>query len=609
MNQSRYDEAVMHGRYAVSFLAKYTDAFINLSDALRNLGHIDEARKAIEQAVILSPDSPEVHMDLADVLLMEDKYAEAEVSLKKVDELKPDNARVYIKLAGVQERANKVEEAFETIEKAVKLNPEMPEVYVRKAHICHVANMAKDAEENYLKALEIIPNAPSIFLALADLYISLGDLKKANSYVKKAKKITLNLPSMYYTLAQLKTYKKSDPDFKKMLELEKGISSRGLDESAVLHFSLFHAYEDIKDYKKAFEHLKSGNDLKRQLVPYQSNHQKDGFNRTKKRFSKKNLKNFKNKGYKSDVPVFILGMPRSGTTLTEQIISSHPDVIGAGELSIMATLERNKGTLNDDNCTELGLHYVKELKKLDPTGKAKRITDKMPGNFSNIGIITSILPNAKIIHCRRNPIDTSLSCYKQNFARGQYWSYNLEEMAEQYKLYLDLMSYWRKVLPGRFLEIDYEETVNNFEEQARKLIDYVDLPWDKACLKPHKQKRSVMTASKSQVIKPVYKTSVKAWHRYKKQLEPLIKGLEGIEETSSSKSKKKMKSTTSKKKSAKKLASKKTKATKSASRKAATKKPKTIKKAKAVKSKKQKTKKSSKTATRKQSRKSKKTKK
>ncbi|MEZ5918501.1 MAG: sulfotransferase [Alphaproteobacteria bacterium] len=144
-----------------------------------------------------------------------------------------------------------------------------------------------------------------------------------------------------------------------------------------------------------------------------------------------------------------------------------------------------------------------------------------------IGFMACILPKAKIIHCRRNPVDTCLSCYKQNFARGQYWSYNLEEMADAYERYTSLMEYWREILPGRFMEIDYEETVNNFEDSARKLIDFAGLEWDEACLEPHKQKRSVLTASKAQVTKPVYKTSVDKWKRYEKELQPLVTKLQG----------------------------------------------------------------------------------
>jgi hypothetical protein len=220
-------------------------------------------------------------------------------------------------------------------------------------------------------------------------------------------------------------------------------------------------------------------------------------------------------------------MPRSGTTLTEQIISSHPDIYGAGELYTLAQVENEIGTLTPENAKEWGAKYVELVKEINEDSKtAIKITDKMPGNFIRIGQIVNALPNAKIIHCRRNPIDTCLSCYKQLFGRGHYWSYNLEEMAQHYEEYDDLMAHWRNVLPKKFLEINYEDTVNDFENQARKLIDFVGMEWNDACLKPHKQKRSVLTASKGQVIKPIYKTSVHAWKRYEEQLQPLIKRLE-----------------------------------------------------------------------------------
>lgn len=525
MNRLRYDEAVMHGRYATSFKSNYAEAYINLSEALRNLGMVDDARRAIEQAALLRPDSAEVHMDLADVLLMQDKYGDAEVELKKVEKLKPDSPRMYIKLANVQERAGKTEEALKTIDKAADLNREMPEAYLRKGQIYHTANLVDEAEKNYLKAKELAPKHAGVYLALADLYLTKGDLKTSAKFAAQAKKLRPNMPGLYHTLAHLKKFTRDDEDFKRMLEMEKHIESAGLEQASTLNYALFSAYENIGDYKKAFACLKKANDYRRKLVPYQKDRQEQLLESLKETYSAKRLKALEGKGYKSDMPIFIVGMPRSGTTLTEQIISSHPEVYGAGELMELGRLETTLGAVNPDNARDLGALYVKNVKKLDKLKKAKRITDKMPGNYANIGLIASILPNARIIHCRRDPIDTCLSCYKQNFARGQYWSYNLEELAEHYRHYEQVMDYWREVLPGRFLEIDYEETVNNFEEQARMLIDYVGLPWHKACLSPHKQKRAVLTASKTQVIKPVYKTSVKAWKRYEKQLEPLITGL------------------------------------------------------------------------------------
>ena len=218
-------------------------------------------------------------------------------------------------------------------------------------------------------------------------------------------------------------------------------------------------------------------------------------------------------------------MPRSGTTLTEQIISSHPDVFGAGELPDIMRTKRRVNEISAANLKEAGQLYVDLTSARDKSGKAKRITDKMPGNYMNIGFIASILPNAKIIHCCRSPMDTALSNYKQNFMVGQYWSYDLEEMGVEYLRYLDLMEYWHEQLPGRILDIHYEDTVNDLEGQARRLIDHIGLPWDDACLEPHKQKRAVLTASKSQVTKPVYKTSVQKWKRYEDQMQPLVKVL------------------------------------------------------------------------------------
>jgi hypothetical protein len=267
------------------------------------------------------------------------------------------------------------------------------------------------------------------------------------------------------------------------------------------------------------------NDFKRQGVPYDREAQEAMFAHIRETYTPEILKELEGKGFDSDLPVFIVGMPRSGTTLTEQIISSHPNVYGAGELIEFGTVSKKFGDVTPDNAAAMGEAYITALKTYDPSGNAKRITDKMPANFTHIGKILSILPQAKIIHCRRDPVDTCLSCFKQNFSRGQYWSYDLEDLAHHYDEYEKMMNYWRDVLGNQFLEIDYEDTVGDFENQARKLIDFVGLEWNNACLEPHKQKRDVLTASKAQVIQPVYKTSVKSWQNYETYLEPLMNAL------------------------------------------------------------------------------------
>lgn len=525
ISQHRYEEALMHTRYAISYNPGYADAYVNMCGALRALGNLEDAQQAIQKAVILDPNSADVRINMAEVLFMSDRYGDAEIELSEAKKLNPDSPRIYLRLSQVFERGNKIPEALEAIDKAIELSPEMPEAYLRKASICHISNDPEEALKYFKKTIEIAPGMAVAHASMADFYQTIGDIEASAAASGKAKELNPDLPTVYYSISKIKKFTSDDPDFKKIVELNEMPNRFGIDQSCILNFTLFSAYEGLGDYEKAFEHLKRANDLKRKMIPYSEERQKNINRLILENFTKEKLDILKGHGFETDTPVFIVGMPRSGTTLTEQIISSHPNVFGAGELMYVSTSEAQFGAVNENNAEDIGKWYVEKVKKRDKSGTAKRITDKMPGNFSQIGKIVSILPNAKIIHCRRNPIDTCLSCYKQNFAVGQYWSYNLEEMGMFYNQYLELIEHWRTVLPDRFIEIDYEDTVNNTEDQARKLIDHVELPWDDACLEPHKQKRAVLTASKMQVIKPVYKTSVKGWKRYEKQLQPLIDSL------------------------------------------------------------------------------------
>ncbi len=525
IKQGRFEEAIQEARVALSYRHDYFESLLSLGLAYKAIGDFDEAEKAIQQATLIKPDSAEVHVDLADLLFMKDCYNEAEIELEKARQLKDDSPRLYLKLADVLERGNKVEDALNAVSKAVELNPEMPEAYLKKGNICHVANRIEDAKDSLKTALNMNPEAVNALLSLAELHLSIGEQDIAEGYIHDAQKLAPNAPALFLTLSKVKKFTEDDPDFQNMVALEKDVEKLGIEQASALNYALFTAYEHIGNYDAAFTHLMKGNNYKRRMVPYDSDQQAQSFKNITEIYSKDMLNSFAGKGFDSDVPVFILGMPRSGTTLTEQIISSHANVFGAGELMEISMLETQFGMITPENAEKQGQWYVEQVKKRDQSGDAKHITDKMPGNFSSLGKIVSILPNAKIIHTRRNPIDTCLSCFKQNFARGQYWSYDLKELGEYYNNYLDLMAYWRAVLGDRFIEIDYEETVGQFEDQARHLIDYVGLPWDDACLEPHKQKRAVLTASKMQVTKPVYKTSVKAWERYEKQLEPLIEEL------------------------------------------------------------------------------------
>ena len=521
LEQERYPEAITAARYALSFKEDHTEALSILCVGLRGMGRLDDAYQAADKAIRLEPEEAIHYLDMVDVLLAMDSYDEADAVMQQALALEPESMRSLVKLAEIRQNLDMIDEAIEALDQATDLGDETPHLLAQKARLYEQANQVDKAIEIVEKILAHAPKNPTALILKAEMLLTINRKDEAYEVLESARETASTSPAFYASLTSFKKFTEDDPDFAAIKSIADKVDDFGLDAQANIHFTMFDVYQHIKDYGKAFEHLKKANDLKLESKYYDKDLVWKGFTARKNAFSADMVKSFEGLGCQSDLPVFICGMPRSGTTLTEQIISSHPDVFGAGELYDLNTVVRTKGPLKHENANIMGEAYVDLIKKRDDTGQAKRITDKMPGNYNSIALLKCILPNAKIIVCRRNPMDNLLSCYKQNFAVGHIWSYDLELMAEQYIAYNDMVNYWREILPeGSFLEVNYEDTVNNFEENARKLIDYVGLEWDDACLEPHKQKRAVLTASKNQVIKPIYKTSVEAWRRYEEQLQP-----------------------------------------------------------------------------------------
>ncbi|MCB1530510.1 MAG: sulfotransferase [Alphaproteobacteria bacterium] len=299
-----------------------------------------------------------------------------------------------------------------------------------------------------------------------------------------------------------------------------------------LHFSLGKAYEDLKDYEVSFQHYARGNDLVNKKSDFSLENTKSYFRLIRDSFSKEFI--FENKNSQSyDVtPVFIVGMPRSGTSLTEQILASHTDVHGAGELDLMWKIfTQTLGLVSDKYQKSFALltpkkienaanSYISSLQKLSPS--ASFITDKMPMNFRYIGLIKSMFPKAKIIHCIRDPRDTCLSIYKCRFMGGHPFAYDQKNLAEVYKLYTEMMAYWHSILPGEILDFRYEDLIEDQKTGTKRLLDYCGLDWQDTCLDFHKTKRTVNTASVFQVKEPLYKTGAGYWKNYEQYLEKEI---------------------------------------------------------------------------------------
>ncbi|MEM6812512.1 MAG: tetratricopeptide repeat protein [Pseudomonadota bacterium] len=522
-----YAEAASSSRFALAFDANNIMALQNLGQILLETGELEEASIHIRKALRLDSESVDTKLTLVNILYLQDKLSEAENLLNETIEDIPDNPFLYVKLASTLEKALRFDEALEAAEKALEISPDLPEVYYRISMIHFMNNATEKALEAIDTLIKISPEYAPAYSTKSEILQAIGDMEDAETAISKAIELSPDTPAFYGVKSKLKKFTEGDEDLKKMEEIKERFKDGAFGQKVGLYFGLFKAYEDIKDYPKAFSYLKEGNDLKSKSVFYAHEAGVKTINIIKQRYTPELWKDVEDKGYESNAPIFIVGMPRSGTTLTEQIISSHPDVFGAGELHFLNSVEREIGIVSQDNCADLGRKYEDLVyENFSDAKSTKHFTDKMPGNFTNVGLIAAALPNAKIIHCRRNPIDTCLSCYKQLFARGQYWSYNMHDLVDHYKFYVDMMDFWRDTIPDRFTEIFYEDTVGDLETQARKLIDYVGLEWNEACLTPHKTKRSVLTASKQQVRKPVYKTSVEAWRRYEKEFEYVAKELE-----------------------------------------------------------------------------------
>ena len=295
-----------------------------------------------------------------------------------------------------------------------------------------------------------------------------------------------------------------------------------------LCFALAKAHEDIKDYNNSFKFYDLGNNYRRKTINFSISKEFNEFSKIKKIFNKKIIDRFNYLGCKDKTPIFILGMPRSGTTLIEQIISSHPDVYGADELNTLPGIITKYIKGEDTNISEelinkldreklllIGNEYVDEIKQLST--KSINITDKLPVNFKWIGLIKMILPNCKIVHCTRNSKDTCLSIYKNFFVNEELnYAYNLDEIVSYYNKYLDLMKHWHKILPNFIFDIKYENLVNNPTGEIKNLIKTLGLKWNSKCLKFYQNKRSIKTASDTQARKKLYKSSVKSWKNYEK---------------------------------------------------------------------------------------------
>jgi tetratricopeptide (TPR) repeat protein len=537
-------DAFNHGQYAEmeKLAQKMTVRFPNFALGWNGMGtailkqqRYADALLPLQRAVILQPQDPQARNNLGNVLKKLHRYTEAENHYRHALKLTPNLAEAHYNLGNVLKQQERYTEAESSYRKTLALNPTLVSAHNNLASALLNQGRFNEAEASYQQALKIDPQCDEAILELGHLQMDKGDMTEAEVLFRKVLAFNPDNLSARYHLAQLKKTQPDDENFLALITAEKQIqgSDTPLPEgmAVALHFALGKSYGDIGEHAQAFPHYIEGGKLKRAALKHDSDQNTQHFNHIMNVFDSATLTRLSGGGTTSSVPVFIVGMPRSGTTLTEQIIASHPNVHGAGELSHLMSIVKsntsypdNVSKLNPAELTTWAKSYIKALQQHDPS--AHHITDKMPGNFIAIGLIHLMLPNAKIIHVSRHPLDNCISYFTQLFEDGHAYSYDLSELGHYYADYARLMEHWRKVLPSNaFFDVRYEDIVADKETQARRLIEYCGLEWNDACLDFHKNKRSIHTASVTQVRQPIYTSSVARWKSYEKFLEPLIDAL------------------------------------------------------------------------------------
>jgi tetratricopeptide (TPR) repeat protein len=524
-------EAQKRWNAALALNPDYAEAYSNLSNLLNDQGEYDRAESMARRAIALSPRLADAYINLAAVQTARYRHADAAQVLDVLIGFAPGHARALAARALTLKELDRSDEALESAKRALILAPETPEPHNAIGQVYQAMGEFEPALAAYDRATSL--PGPAQMDAIANrgaLFMEFGRKAEAAKAMEEAAKTFPQAPGILFSQTELKRFEHGDPLVGQMQALlsREGIS---LSDRATLHFGLGKVFRDMGDSDKAFGHYDEGNRLKRSTYAYDAAADERRTASMAKVFSPTLLSVKANMGARSNLPVFVVGMPRSGTTLVEQILASHPMVHGAGELkrlhSLVDEIEGFPNAARDLTAAQFRALGEAYLAFVEPMASGRRhVVDKMPSNFLLAGMIRLILPDAHIIHCRRNAVDTCLSCYTKLFAGEQSFAYDQTELGRFHRAYQALMAHWRAILPrSHVLEVDYEAVVDDVEREARRMLDFLALPWDEGVLHFHETKRPVRTASVNQVRQPIYRTSTGRWRHYAAHLQPLLMAL------------------------------------------------------------------------------------
>ena len=526
------DRAEQHWLRALALRPGYPQPHSNLSNLLNDQGQHDRAAEHARRAIELNPQMADAYINLAAVETARDRHQDALRTLGALLSFAPSHPTGLAAQALSLKQLDQLEPALEAAQQAVAAGPQSAE-----AHNAH--GMVLQAMGRFQPALAAFDRAAALpglatekaLVNRATLYMEHGRKAEATAAFDRALAAFPASASAWFNSADLRRFTPNDPAIDRMEALLSEGGAVAANDRMMLHFALGKAWLEIGESERGFHHLHAGNRMKRAQIQFDSAATSQWLVSIAEVFTPAQLDRLGGGGAPSALPVFVLGMPRSGTTLIEQILASHPAVHGAGELLHVQRLADSIGAfpeavagLAPKQLAALGEAY---LAQVAPLAQGRRhVVDKMPANFMYAGLIRLMLPGARIIHSRRNPVDTCLSCYSKLFTSEQAFSYDLAELGQFHLGYQTLMAHWRAVLPAsHFLEVDYEAMVADPEAETRRLLDFLGLPWNPAVLQFHTTDRVIRTASVNQVRQPIYQSSAGRWRQHAAQLGPLLEAL------------------------------------------------------------------------------------
>lgn len=515
-----------------------------LAMASRHLAdsNYQEAARLYRQVLSIEPDNVAANYAVARRLLAVKRDGLARGYLEKVIAREPGHFQARLRLVEIAFDHGKQEEQSALLQELIASTSENQQL-LQLAHTMRYMSMPGPATEILEKCLGIDPEQYDVHCTLAVSYRELGEFGLSERHLREAIGIDPGRVEAYALLTQLDKVGDDTTEFAAMKELHRFPDSLDDRSQVLLDYSLGRILDRRGKAEQAFQHYLEANNRQSSTLSYSAEDNRERFGAIQAAFNKELFQENPRVGSESTCPIFIVGMPRSGTSLVEQILSSHPKVFGAGELDDFDAFAHRLEVIGSKPFFEEIAHfdpsvferfagrYLSKIQAL--SGGAQRVTDKMPQNFRYIGLIKLVFPYAKIVHCRRNPVDTCLSLFTNIFGGTHPYSHDLSNLGYYYADYARLMQHWHAVLPFSIYDVQYEDLVADNENEVRALLNFCELPFDRDCLEFHKNKRVVATASATQVRRPIYQDSIQRWARYGKQLAPLVEILreEGLVET------------------------------------------------------------------------------